>query len=230
VVTFFGKLRLTEHEIHHLPFGRVTESPTVMTFPLVVLAALAAIGGFLGVPEALGGHNMFHHWLEPVVGAGHVAGHGEAEPFIGEYAAMGITIVGMLLSTGFAWWYYSNKYDEAAKTSEVYLSGPEAGGFTGALYRLINAKYNVDEIYDATVVRLVRYGSRDYLWPFDKFVIDGAVNIAADVVKAVGGILGWIQNGNVKRYMLAMAMGVALVIIFLVIISPALAAAIAGGS
>ena len=233
VITFFGESRLTEHEKHHLPYGRVTESPTTMTLPLILLAVLSVIGGFVGVPEALGGHNLFHHWLEPVVG-GHGAGHG-AEHFLSslghsaEYVAMGVTVGGMLASVALAYYLYNpNRYAGTAEKAELYLAG--GGGFVGELYRIINNKYYVDEIYDRTVVWLVHYGSRDALWPFDKWIIDGMVNIFAESAKAVGGILGWLQNGNVKRYLLGMAVGVILVIIFLVLAAPALASVIAGGS
>ncbi len=67
-LTFWGKNRSTEEQKQHLH-----ESPWNMIAPLVILAVLAFGGGWLGVPEALGGNNRFHHWLAPVMG-----GHGEA--------------------------------------------------------------------------------------------------------------------------------------------------------
>jgi NADH-quinone oxidoreductase subunit L len=60
-LTFHGTDRVSHEAKHHLH-----ESPRAMTIPLVVLAAGAVIVGFLGVPSALGGGNVFHHWLEPV--------------------------------------------------------------------------------------------------------------------------------------------------------------------
>src|SRR3954462_11326927 len=45
------------------------ESPSLMTIPLVVLALGSVLVGFLNVPAALGGHEIFNHWLPPVVAA-----------------------------------------------------------------------------------------------------------------------------------------------------------------
>ena len=71
-LTFWGKNRSTEEQRHHLH-----ESPWTMVAPLVILAVLSFGGGWLGVPEALGGQNRFHHWLAPVMG-GHGDTHGTA--------------------------------------------------------------------------------------------------------------------------------------------------------
>ena len=234
-VTFFGQLRLTEDELHHLPGHDVHESPQTMTVPLVILGILSLIGGWIGINEGFGGGNQFHHWLEPVLAGGHgaAAAHGEAAAeaahhgmsvWVGGGIAVSVAAVGV----GLAYYFYMVKLSASMAKCEEYLSGDDAGGFVGSLYRLVNAKYYVDEIYDFFIVKPLRYGSRDILWPFDKWVIDGAVNMVADVVKAVAGILGFVQNGNVKRYMLGMAVGVAAVIIFLVILAPLLDSMVGG--
>ena len=61
-LTFFGKCRADEKTRSHLH-----ESPKIMTVPLVILAVLAVVGGWVGIPEALKGGNHFHHYLAPVV-------------------------------------------------------------------------------------------------------------------------------------------------------------------
>jgi NADH-quinone oxidoreductase subunit L len=229
VLVFFGEPRLTEAEQHHLPGGRIKDPGSAITTPLIILAVLSIAGGWIGIPAALGGGSHFHHFLEPALAAGDAGAGAGHHPFIGEYAAMGITLVVVLGSAALAWWIYSTRLAAVTARSALYLSGPEAGGLAGALYRIVNRKYAVDEIYDALVVRPVRYGSRDYLWPFDKWVVDGAVNIAAEVTLVAGAILGWVQNGNVKRYLVGMAVGVALVIAFLVIAAPLIGGALNGG-
>ncbi|MGI4806301.1 MAG: NADH-quinone oxidoreductase subunit L, partial [Janthinobacterium lividum] len=60
-LTFFGKFRGTHEQEHHLH-----ESPSLMTIPLIVLAVLSIVGGFIGVPEALGGNHWLEHYLSPV--------------------------------------------------------------------------------------------------------------------------------------------------------------------
>jgi NADH-quinone oxidoreductase subunit L len=231
VLTFFGDLRLGEAELHHLPHGRPVESPAVMTVPLVALAALSALGGLVGVPEALGGSNRFHGWLAGLASAhggavaeAHAASH--AGPFgeQSEYLAMGFTMALVLASAGLAWVLYSRRLPDLSARSARLLEGRGLeGGLAAVLYRAINAKYYVDELYDRVIVRPIRYGSRDYLWPFDKWVIDGAVNGIADVVKAGAAILAFLQNGNVKRYLVGMAFGVVVLVLLLTLALPALA-------
>ncbi|MBN2707216.1 MAG: NADH-quinone oxidoreductase subunit L [Deltaproteobacteria bacterium] len=63
-MTFFNDCRAGKAADH------IHESPPTMTVPLCILALLAAVGGYLGVPHALGGSNLFHHFLEPIIGLG----------------------------------------------------------------------------------------------------------------------------------------------------------------
>ena len=64
-MTFFGESRVDEHVAHH-----IHESPKIMTVPLMVLAVLSIIGGYIGVPHVLGGANHIHEFLAPVLGGG----------------------------------------------------------------------------------------------------------------------------------------------------------------
>src|SRR5690349_5096357 len=78
VMTFWGEERFREsrsghteheeHDDHHRPV-EPHESPWVMTLPLIVLAVLSTVGGFIGVPYALANRdiNVIEHTLEPVV-------------------------------------------------------------------------------------------------------------------------------------------------------------------
>ena len=62
-MTFFGESRVDPHVAHH-----IHESPRMMTVPLMILAILSIIGGYVGVPHVLGGANHIHEFLAPVVG------------------------------------------------------------------------------------------------------------------------------------------------------------------
>jgi NADH-quinone oxidoreductase subunit L len=68
VLTFFGKNRASEEVRHH-----IHESPATMTMPLVVLAVLSVVGGWVGIPHFMGGGAHFEKWLEPVFAGGHGA-------------------------------------------------------------------------------------------------------------------------------------------------------------
>ncbi len=75
-LTFLGESRADPHTR-----AQLKEQPRLVTWPLVALALLATVGGFVGVPHSLGGANRFHGWLAPVV-ASRPAGalHGAAAP------------------------------------------------------------------------------------------------------------------------------------------------------
>jgi NADH-quinone oxidoreductase subunit L len=61
-LAFFGYSRADEHVEKH-----IHESPPTMTVPLVILAVLSVIGGWIGWPGSLGGENHFEKFLEPVL-------------------------------------------------------------------------------------------------------------------------------------------------------------------
>jgi NADH:ubiquinone oxidoreductase subunit 5 (subunit L)/multisubunit Na+/H+ antiporter MnhA subunit len=84
-MTFFGESRVDPHVAHH-----IHESPKIMTVPLMVLAFLSVVGGYVGIPHVLGGANHIHEFLAPVVGGG-------AEP---AKAHAGITLLAQAWASG----------------------------------------------------------------------------------------------------------------------------------
>ncbi|MCC6263842.1 MAG: NADH-quinone oxidoreductase subunit L [Bryobacterales bacterium] len=168
-VTFFGEYRGTAHP---------HESPPSMTLPLVGLAVLSTVGGFLNVPHFL--EAMF-----PLAEGGHDA--------ILVYIAAGTGIAGILLAYLF---YVANQ-----RIPEGIANG------LGAIYRLVTNKFYVDEIYDFLVVRPVLTSSRDVFWAMDRVIVDGAVNGVASQARAVGRVLrGW-QTGSIRTYASWIAIG-----------------------
>ncbi|MGH7965669.1 MAG: NADH-quinone oxidoreductase subunit L, partial [Candidatus Binatia bacterium] len=142
-MVFFGENRADHHTQHHLH-----ESPPVMTSPLIVLATGAVFAGLLGVPHALGGNNLFEQWLAPVFAGGHGdAAHGAVhhavEPI--EYVLMLASIGIALAGIGLAYLMYYRK----TLAPEVFSS---TGG--GVPHKIVYNKYYIDEIYQATFVRL----------------------------------------------------------------------------
>jgi NADH-quinone oxidoreductase subunit L len=186
------------------------ESPFSMTFPLIVLAALSILGGFLGLPAVIEhlfhaeGLNWIHHWLGAPFG-GPVAEPAElAEvPLAAEWALLGL---GALLAVGgvaFAWMMYTRYglgFDERLRNS------------FGGLYRWWQNKYYWDEMYDSTVVKPLLGLSERGLAPFDQRIVDGLVNGVAAVTRGVGSLLKYLQTGVVQNYALAIVLGVFLVI------------------
>lgn len=161
------------------------ESPAVMWVPLAVLAVLSIVGGFLfNVPEFLSPVIPFH------------AGHHE-EMLV--YIATGSGLFGIAL----------------AAVCYIFAPGiPQAlaSGFS-PIYKLLYAKYFVDELYDATIVKPIANVSREILWKgADVGVIDGLVNGAGTTSVALGGLLRKMQSGNIRTYASWVLIGTALLI------------------
>ena len=219
-LTFFGEFRgQPAHGSHehagrekHEHEGHAHESPKVMLAPLVILAVLSVIGGWIGVPAALGGSNHFEHFLEPVLQSSATAeAPGVGQPATGDVvlertmttSAIGAGVAGFLL----AWLMYFKRRDLPAKLRER---------FHGA-YAVLENKYFVDEFYGAAVVRPLIDGSRAVLWKFiDQGLIDGTVNESAVAARDVSNSFRRMQSGNIRSYAGWIAAGAAVVIAYMV--------------
>lgn len=202
-LTFYGTEKMSEDVHHHLH-----ESPALMTFPLYVLAFLAALGGFLGVPHLLGnylGHmpHFLSHWLAPVVPAKHL-------PLVGVKLPLheGVVMVGSsIIAIG-------SYFAGVAVFKKITFISDAFGGLTG-LQKLLNNKYYVDELYGAVVVNPLKKLSNFAGGVVDKYVVDGAVNGLGRGVRAVGNTLRVIQTGDLQTYGILMLSGVLIAILFI---------------
>ena len=181
-LTFFGESRVTEHARHHLH-----ESPAVMTLPLVVLALLAIVGGFIPVPAV----------VAPMVG-GEAHGHAAHAPLGFMAVALGLAVSGL----GLAWVLYGRLPGLPA------LLAWRLGGF----YRVVRDKLLVDELYAALVVRPLFALAGVFAWFIDPRLIDGAANGAAIFVGATAGVWRRAQTGNVQHYALSFLVGALLLL------------------
>ncbi|MEM6647725.1 MAG: NADH-quinone oxidoreductase subunit L, partial [Bacteroidota bacterium] len=184
------------------------ESPARMTIPLWVLAGLAIVAGFLGLPGVVahGDWNWIHHYLgapyggpvaEPVIPP-----HGEGFLII-EWALL---LLGATIGIGGVL-FARSKY----KTHGLAFDATLAQRF-GGLYRTWQAKYRWDELYER-IVRRPLLGSAERVWaPLDKVWIDGFVNGVGRLTTEVSGALKYIQTGIVQNYALAIVLGVVVVL------------------
>jgi NADH-quinone oxidoreductase subunit L len=204
VLTFRGPSRLTHEAEHHLH-----ESPPTMIVPLVVLAFLSVVGGWIGLPMQEGGH-VLERWLAPVFEGPVTAalgGHGAAEAHGAAHAvSRPVEWVLMLLSVTVA-------AIGIVLAFRVYLRSPETATRLrerwSALHRLLSNKYWVDELYDAAVVAPIHRASQR-LWTFwDEKIVDGAVNGVAYTLEGASAVLRLFQTGFVGTYALFIALGAA---------------------
>jgi NADH-quinone oxidoreductase subunit L len=188
-LTFNGAFRGSEEQRHH-----VHESPLAMTIPLIVLALLSIVGGFVGVPELfMHGGEKLAEFLSPVVPVMHHAvDHSTEWMLIGLTTA--IAVIGILI----AWSRYRNYKEE------------KVGGFG----RVLQNKWYVDELYDAIIVRPVNWLGDFANRHFEKGGIDWMVNGVGRLVNYGGRQLRWLQSGQVGSYVLLMVISMVLFFVF----------------
>ncbi len=198
-MTFFGECRINAKAKSYLH-----ESPLVITIPLMVLGALAAIGGYLGMPKILGMlPNYFEHWLEPVFELANEYGstyahHGAHPSHAIEWGLMGLSVVIALVGIAIAFTMY-------VKNTE--LPGRFVATFP-TLHRAVYNKWYIDEIYDYVFVNPCKAAGQ-FLWKgFDVLVIDGVVNGVANVVMGFSGIFRYLQSGYIYNYAFSMVLGI----------------------
>jgi NADH-quinone oxidoreductase subunit L len=172
-----------------------------MTVPLIVLAGLSIIGGYIGLPHALGGHNRIHGWLEPVikkVGGGHEPLHVGVPT--AEYVLMFLSVAVALAGIWLAKKWYIDKSDTPASLSK-----------TGA-HTLLYNKYWVDQIYDTLISQPIVKLSEISAKYIDVGIIDGFMNGIATFFQTVGGVARRVQTGALYNYLVFMAAGVVIIL------------------
>jgi NADH-quinone oxidoreductase subunit L len=178
-----------------------------MTVPLIVLAVLSIIGGFIGIPASLGGGNQFEHFLEPVFEQANMKlALPLSDSVTVEYLLM---IVSLLVAVGgilAARYVYLRRNDIAEAATRRFAS----------FYRLLFNKYYVDEVYDAAIVMPIKKTSEKLLWNIvDIRIIDGTINFAAKASAFTAEILRRIQTGVTQSYAIIFVVGILFVISWL---------------
>jgi len=205
-LTFHGEDRTDPHIR-----DQITESPAVMTGVLLVLGFFSLVAGFFNVPEGMGGTAWFHHFLSPVTDRGmrmlEARGFLHEAPHYSHGLELGLAVMSAaiaVLGLWIAWVFFGAGITEKAKAA--------ARAF-GPLYRLSNARWWWDDIYNAIFARgTLRVA--DASATFDRGVIDGILHTIARVCKGLGLILRWFQSGQVQSYALVMALGMVLFLLY----------------
>jgi NADH-quinone oxidoreductase subunit L len=199
--TFFGEQRVDLHaSAHH----SVHESPWFMLLPLVVLAILSVVGGWIGIPAAMFGNNHIEHFLDPVFTSG------AAPEVVAATTGHGLELVLALVSVlvvaaGFyiAYVFYYERPGTAAALAERNIR----------IYAFVKNKYWVDEFYNASLIAPLLMFTRGIL---GTVVERGAVNGSGAAAGATIRGLAWIErkqiSGNIRSYAGWLAIGAAAVI------------------
>ncbi len=188
-MTFLGKFRGTHEQEHHLH-----ESPKAITIPLIILAILSVIGGWVGIPEIFmhGGHRL-EAFLAPVFAQSNALTEKHYLSHATEYMLMGISVGAALVALVYAW----NKFSKYQKTDEQ-----ETG-----LGKVLANKWYVDELYDTIIVKPVQSIAKYFNNIFEKKGIDGFVNGVGKAVNYGSRQIRLLQTGQVGAYVLMMVLG-----------------------
>lgn len=200
-LTFHGKFRGSKEQEHHLH-----ESPLNMTLPLMVLAVLSIIGGFINLPHIIGhGHySKLQEWLSPILtesAKGQLEANLKGISVTTEYILIAITVA-MFFAV---WLIVKNIYVNKGKlpVAEESYTGWE---------KLSAKKLYVDELYNALFVRTVEGLGRGGKM-FDTNVLDKVVDFVGEGAEESGKSMKKLQNGNVENYVLVMSVAIGIILI-----------------
>lgn len=190
--TFRGSFRGTHEQEHHLH-----ESPAAITIPLIVLAILSIIGGYVGVPEfIMNGAHSLRDFLAPIFKSSNAILKAHHESHQTEWMLAGISTALIIGVVVFAWSRFSKKPDTQ-----------EATGFG----KVLQNKWYVDELYDKIIVQPLNRLGAFLNSVFEKNVVDGLVNSVGRLVSYGSRQLRLLQSGQVGSYVLLMVLGMLLI-------------------
>lgn len=190
-LTFFKSFRGTDEQKKHLH-----ESPGLITFPLIVLAILAAVGGVISLP----GNSWLSHYLAPIFPNAEHTAHAFGTT---EYMLMGLAVAGGLIGIGIA-------YAKYIRGAQVPPEDAQIEGVTKVLYN----KYYVDEIYEYLIVKPLNALSllfKNTLEP----ALSGLVYGFGKVTNAIGTQGKLLHNGNVGLYLFVFVLGICGILTYL---------------
>jgi len=178
---FWGKDKTYEHTPH--------ESPLSMTIPLMVLALLSIVGGFIPFSEFItadkGGFEAHLNYPLATI-------------------ATGVGLLGILL----AWVFYKK---------ENSLSDRFASAF-GPFYKWASDKFYFDEIYLFITKKIIFNLISAPIAKFDKKYVDGTMEGIGNKTVLLSGKIKGLQSGKFQDYAFSFVMGaviIALVFIYL---------------
>lgn len=202
-LTFSGTERAGEKVMRH-----IHESPASITIPLSILAVLSFAGGFMGVPEALGGSHWLSEFLAPVFAtSASITQHHHLDHST-EYMLMGAIVALTIVMIVIAYVVYVGKKTvPAAESKEL-----------GAIHKTVYNKYFVDEIYNAIIVKPLYWLSHAFDIFIERLGIDRLVNGVGGSVEEGSKTFRLLQTGSTGFYIFAMVIGIVVLLTLTVLI------------
>jgi NADH-quinone oxidoreductase subunit L len=196
---------VADHEENHK--HGIHESPWIMLFPLVVLAILSVIGGWIGIPAAMGGHNEIEHFLDPVFAnsAKEVAVTNASGSL--ELILSAVSVLTAFVGIFFAYLFYCKKPGTASALAQR----------APALYNLVINKFYIDEIYSALITTPLLMFTRLVLGGIvDGGLVNGSAAAAVATTRGFSSLVRRVQSGNIRSYAGWLALGAAAVLLVMI--------------
>jgi NADH-quinone oxidoreductase subunit L len=196
-LTFSGNFRGTDHQAKHLH-----ESPFAMTLPLMVLALLSIVGGFVGIPSVFAENaHVLSAFLDPVLGSAPSPSHAAVHlSHSTELMLMGVVVFLIILMIFFA--------------SRKFVDYKESEKEESAISKFLANKWYVDELYETIIVKPLGHLASFFNKVIDAKIIDGFVNGVGRSVQYSARQLRLLQSGQVGSYVLIMVISIILLFIF----------------
>ena len=167
-----------------------------MVIPLIVLAVLSVIGGYLGFP----GHSWLEGWLEPIVGGGAAEEHGAIQ-----YIMMLLSVLIGLVGIGLGYYLYVVKPEIPKKIHSSF----------GAIYKVLFNKYYVDELYEAILVNPIHQLAKACWKYIDVIIVDGSVLALGRIARFAGEVTRQAQTGALQVYAVFIVSGLIITVGYL---------------
>lgn len=198
-VVFWGEAKHKDgghHPVH--------ESPKTMTVPMMVLAVLSIVGGFIGIPQLLGGSDWINGYLSPIFEASTAIENTTAE--LAPQTGLLLMAVPLFLILGTIYLAYylfvKKRIVNQGLTKRAFVEG------------LVCNKFYVDELYEVAIQRPISALSVFFHDVVEVKIIDRLVNNTGNLVVWAGKNIRYIQTGNVGAYLLFMVVSIILILFF----------------
>lgn len=199
-LTFTGNFRGTKEQEGHLH-----ESPSSMTIPLIFLAVLSVVGGFIGFPEVMHLPHLLADFLNPIYEGSRLVNPDFGVLHIDHSTEWTL----MFVSVGMAVGAILIAYSLFGKGKNVPAEDSEITGWQKVIYD----KYYIDEAYQTLFMKPTQALSQAFANVIEPKGIDGAVNGIGNLVNTLSSRLRKIQTGGTAAYLFSMCIGIASILI-----------------
>lgn len=200
-LTFHGEFRGEKEKEKE---NNIHESPKSMTIPLMLLATLSVIGGFIGLPASFGMKHWLNDFLAPVFADSDLRTFPAHIAHETEYTLMGVALIAIVIMIYAAYNFYVKRKNLP----------PSEGESLNPVYKVVLNKYYADELYAALITKPLNKISELFYRIVEIKLIDGIVNELGKTINWSAGVLRYAQTGNVGFYIFAMVISL-IVILFL---------------